>query len=428
MDIKTVYMLSLGCDKNTVDAQFILGDLVSAGLSVTDNIEDADLVIVNTCSFIEEARKESIEAIFDCINQKKEEATIIVTGCLAQQYKDELIEEIPEIDGFFKLNEQNEILNFLNLKQNSLPNRYISGQPTAYLKISEGCNRNCTYCSIPLIRGKHKSILPEILFKQAQTLEDNGVKELILVAQDLTQYGTDLDNNINFNYLLNELASRFNFKWIRLLYLYPEGINNELIQIIKSHSNIIPYFDIPIQHTVDRILKKMNRFITKDQIKDLVKKLREEFNNSVIRSTVIVGFPTETEEEFEELKRDLQELKFDRLGAFSYSREEKTKAYEMQPQINENIKIKRVNEINQIQNELMSQRNQEFINNTYDCLIEEEIDKNNYIGRIYSDAPDIDSITYINSSKELAVGTFVPVKIRETLNYDLLGDLDEFAK
>lgn len=427
---KLVYLYSLGCDKNTVDGEVLLGNILKYDYKLTENIEEADLIIVNTCSFIESAKIESIQAIFESISSKKNENTkIIVTGCLSERYKEDLIKEIPEIDGFFKLNQTDEILELLNLDkifdQNS---RYLSNNTTAYLKIADGCNRNCSYCAIPIIRGKHKSKTIEDLRTELDNLEKNGIKELILVSQDLTQYGSDDKNLPNFDELLEIIARDYNFNWIRLLYLYPEGINQNLIDTINRYSNIIPYFDIPIQHTNNKILKEMGRFITKNKIKDKIKEIRDKIPNSVIRSTVIVGFPGESEAEFEELLEDLKDLQFDRLGAFSYSKEEGTKAYDMEDQIDEEVKENRKYKVNELQSKIMKQKNANFHGKTLDFLVEEKIDSNTYSGRIYSDAPDIDCITYVDTDKELEIGTIVPIKIVHSLDFDFIGDLDESTK
>lgn len=429
MNENTVYLYALGCDKNTVDAEYILGDLVNAGFKVVDDLDDASLIIVNTCCFIDKAKEESIAAIFESLNYKdSNNAKVIVTGCLSESYKEELIEEIPEIDGFFKLNESKDILDFLNKEKSQDEKRFLTSNNYAYLKISEGCNRNCSYCSIPNIRGRHLSRNKEDIISEAKDLEKQGVKELILVAQDLTQYGSDLKNKINFTNLLKELVNETNFHWIRLLYLYPEGITSELIDLISENKNIVPYLDIPIQHTNDRILQSMGRWISRERIFNLVKELREKIPDIIIRSTVIVGYPGETEEEFKSLLNDLEELKIDRLGAFAYSREEGTKAFSMSDQIPEEVKEDRVNEVTQLQLELIRESNQKLLNKELDFLVEEKIDDFTYSGRVFADSPEIDCLTYINSNKELEVGSVVPVILRDNLDFELIGDLNESSK
>ncbi len=424
-----IFLLSLGCDKNTVDAELLLSNFIHNGFEVTKDLTQADLIIVNTCAFIESARVESIEAIFDSINNKKPNAKVIVTGCLSQRYKEELESEIPEIDGFFRLNETNKIMDLFNLTDHvDGDTRNLTTDNFAYLKISDGCNRNCSYCSIPLIRGKHRSRSISEIREEAQELENKGVKELILVAQDLTQYGTDLDEDISLIELLKILSDDFNFKWIRLLYLYPEGITDELLDLIDQKDNILPYFDIPIQHTSNKILKSMNRHISKEEIYKLISKIRSKFNNPIVRTTFIVGYPGETSEDFQELLNDLEQLKLDRFGCFGYSREEDTKAYNLPDQVSSKEIENRVEIFNQKSSELIRESNKKFINKTFPCLIEQIEDNNSYIGRLILDAPDIDFITYVNSNKNLEIGEIVPVKIRESLNFDYIGDFDESAK
>lgn len=426
--MKKVYLHSLGCDKNTVDGEYLLGDLVENGFEITKDPNQADLIIVNTCCFIEEAKVESINAIFDLINyiDYDKSPKFVVSGCLVERYKDELIEEIPEVDLFAHFKETDKILALFDQEKEVEGKRFLENNAYGYLKISEGCNRNCTYCAIPNIKGRHKSRAIEDILKEAKTLEENGTKELILIAQDLTQYGSDTDTD--FASLLKEISENTSFEWIRLLYLYPEGINEELIKVIKESENIIPYFDIPIQHTNNRILKLMGRKISKKEIYNKIQLIRDNLPDSVIRSTVIVGFPSETEEEFNQLISDLKALKFDRLGAFKYSREEGTPAYLFEDQIDDKVKDKRLLEVNRVQNEIMKNSNKRFVDRILPAIIEEEIDSNTYSGRIYADSPDIDNIIYINSPKKLQIGELEFVKILSSLDYEFIGDLYEPTK
>ncbi len=433
--MKNVFLLSLGCDKNTVDAQYILGDLLTHGFAVTQEPEEAELIIVNTCCFIEAAKEESVNAILDCIPYKDERCEkLIVSGCMAERYKKELEEEIPEIDGFIGVKDTQRILSLFGEETNTAPVRYIdAATASAYLKISDGCDRNCTYCAIPGIRGKHKSRTPEDVFAEAKRLEDAGIQELILIAQDLTQYGKDLnqengDKPADFSALLTRLAEDFSFKWIRLLYLYPEGIDDALLETIASHQNILPYFDLPVQHLTDDILRRMGRHISYRDIQNKVEKIRAKLPDAVLRTSIITAFPGETEEEHALLLERMKELRFDRLGAFRYSREEGTPAAEFPDQISEEISQRRWNEISSLQNDIMQEQNERYTGRILDCIIEEQEDEQTYSGRLYCDAPEIDCIIYVNSSKALQSGDFCKVKVLSALGYDLIGDLYESAE
>lgn len=427
-DLK-VYLQSLGCDKNTVDGEVILGDLLENGFITADSVEDADLVILNSCCFIDEAKRESIGAIFNLLEEKNPDAKFILSGCMVDRYREELKQEIPEIDDFIHVNETGRLLNLFDRELERPGHRKLSGQPYAYLKISDGCNRNCTYCAIPGIKGRHVSRSMKDILEEAAELDQAGIKELILVAQDLTQYGSDIKNSSeNLESLLKHLAEDFNFQWIRLLYLYPEGITDSLIELIKEKPNLLPYFDIPIQHTSNEILRRMGRKIKKETIKSTIEKIRTNLPDSIIRSTVIVGFPGETEQDFEELLQDVEDIRFDRLGSFKYSKEEGTAAYGFENHLSEDIKEDRYNRLNILQDKIMSQQNSRLIGKVVEAIIEEKEDQNTYLGRLYSDAPEIECQVYIETDKDLSVGEIVTVKVNRVIGYDFIGELYEPTK
>lgn len=420
-----IYLISLGCDKNTVDAEYMLGDLIREGFRVTEDPDDADLFIVNTCCFIDSAKEESVDAILSTLPYVEENgAKLIVTGCMAERYKKELEASIPEIDGFFGLKQTERILSLFDIEEKMEPRRerILEGSASAYLKISDGCDRSCTYCAIPGIRGKHVSRAPEDILREARTLEESGVKELILIAQDLTQYGSDKPSYGNFPKLLARLAKETHFPWIRLLYLYPEGITEELLDVIRTNANILPYFDIPVQHTRDTILRRMGRKITGSEIEARIGRIRDALPDAVVRTSIITGFPGETEADVEGLLSDMERIGFDRLGVFTYSREENTPAAEFEDQIDEEVKEARAARILEKQEEIAAKRNKRFENQTLPVLIE-TVEDGYYEGRAYFDAPDIDGITYVETEEELSPGSFYPVKIVQTLGYESSGDL-----
>lgn len=420
---KNVYLHALGCDKNTVDSEYILGDLLRCGFEITEDPDEADLIVVNTCCFIEAAKEESVNAILSFLPYKEENgAKLIVSGCMAERYKKELEEAIPEIDGFIGVKDTPRILSLFDAPI-ALPERYLGPEKhTAYLKISDGCDRNCTYCAIPGIRGRHKSRSPEAIFDEARRLEQAGVKELIVIAQDLTQYGSDLTDGMSLSTLLKHLAEEFDFKWIRLLYLYPEGIDDALLTLIESHDNILPYFDMPVQHTNDRILKLMGRRITRQEIFDLVKTIRTRLPDAVLRTSLITGFPTETPAEHQALLEDVQALYFDRLGAFAYSCEENTPAARLDGQIEETVKEERLGDIEKLQNAVMTEQNARFVGKILPVLIEEQEDERTWSGRFYADAPDIDCLIYVDSAEPLKPGDMVDTRIIRALGYDFIGE------
>ncbi|MGL5348059.1 MAG: 30S ribosomal protein S12 methylthiotransferase RimO [Peptostreptococcaceae bacterium] len=437
---------SLGCSKNLVDAEIMMGILNKKGYKLIGNFEEADIIIVNTCGFIESAKQESIQTILE-LAQFKETGNLkilVVTGCLAQRYADELKQEIPEIDaivgtGSYQniddiingLKEEKHIvsLNDIEFAYNEELPRYISTPShMAYLKIAEGCDNHCTYCIIPKLRGKYRSRKREDIIKEAKDLAARGVKEVVVIAQDTTKYGCDIYGKDSLPELLEELANIEGLKWIRIMYSYPESITEELVQVIKKYDNICNYFDMPIQHASNRILKLMNRRTTKEDILSKVEMIRKYMPDATVRTTIIVGFPGETEEDFKEVVDFAKLVKFDRLGAFAYSREEDTAADKLPNHLEEDVKNERRDRLMLVQQEISQELNEKKIGNVYEVLVEEQIEDNVYIARTQGDAEEIDSIVYVKSKKQLDVGDFVIVKINSALEYDLMGDvIDELA-
>jgi ribosomal protein S12 methylthiotransferase len=439
---------SLGCSKNLVDAEIMLGILNKKGYRLVGDFAEADIILVNTCGFIESAKQESIQTILE-LSQYKENGNLkvlVVTGCLAQRYADELKNEIPEIDAIVgtgsyqnideimaELLENKEVVTKLDdiefAFNEELP-RYISTPShMAYLKIAEGCDNHCTYCIIPKLRGRYRSRNIDDILKEAKSLADSGVKELIVIAQDTTKYGLDIYNEERLPKLLEELAKIDGFKWIRVMYSYPESITEELVKVIKENDKICSYFDIPIQHCNNRILKLMNRQTTKETIIEKLNLIRKNIPDATLRTSLIVGFPGETKEEFEELNEFIKDVKFDRLGVFTYSREEDTGADKLPNHIDEEVKEQRREVLMMTQQNISSKLQEEKVENIYEVLIEEQVEDNVYIGRTQYDAYEIDGVVYVKSKKELNSGDFVNVKITSALEYDLMGDvLDELAK
>lgn len=439
-----VYVQTMGCDKNTVDSENMVGGLLQQGYTLTDEPSEASLIIVNTCCFIEAAKKQSIEVIFDLLpyrTQPEENCqTFVVAGCMAQRYAEELKAELPEVDYFIGVNQIDDLPDIIQNQADAKiytsaqirtesEKRYVKkGKITEYLKISEGCDNHCTYCAIPNIRGRHRSRLPEVIIQEAQTLYDSGVRELILVAQNLTQYGSDLDDNIDLADLLDELAGRVPFTWIRLLYMYPEGIDEKLLDVMNAHDNICHYFDMPIQHTEDEVLHRMGRRIDKKEIYGKVNLIREKCPDAVLRTTVIAGFPGESEAQFNAMLETLNDLKFERLGAFAYSQEEGTPAAEMPDQIDDAVKEERVRQIYEQQEAISTNWNTRWIDQEMTVLID-EIDENGIaIGRTRGDAPEIDGDVIIETSQP-EPGHFYRVKIVDAIGFDLIGEvINEFTK
>ncbi len=443
-----VFFISLGCDKNLVDSEEMLGLLTSNGYEIIDDETEADVIVVNTCCFIHDAKEESIQSILEMAQYRTEGKcrALVVTGCLAERYRDEILIEIPEVDAVLGTASYGEIIEALKcvLEGNKyeqyreltyLPdlqtNRVVTtGGHYSYLKIAEGCNKNCTYCIIPKLRGRYRSVPMEKLIKQAEYLAEQGVKELILVAQETTIYGVDLYGEKSLHKLLKELCKIRGLYWIRVMYCYPEEIYPELIQTMKEEPKICHYLDLPIQHASDGILKRMARRTSKQQLIDMVATLRKEIPDIVLRTTLITGFPGETEEQHEELMEFVDEMEFDRLGVFTYSPEENTPAAAMDDQVDEEVKLDRQAEIMELQQDISMDKGQERIGQTLWVMIEGKVvDENAYVARTYADAPGIDGYVFVNTSAELMSGDFAQVRITGALEYDLIGELeDEFTE
>lgn len=427
-----VTFISLGCAKNLVDSEYILGLLRQDNdITIVDDINDSDAIFINTCGFINDAKQEAIDTIFSVLNEKKENAYVIVIGCLAKRYKKVLQEEIPEIDLIVGVDEYDNIGEQLNNLFNSkLPKTYdplkrslSNPLPVAYLKIGEGCSNRCAYCAIPLIRGDYYSYPKEIILKDAQRLISLGKKEIIIIAQDPTRYGKDLYEDYGIEELLEDVAKLDKNTYVRILYLYPDRISDRLIEVFKENSNIMPYFDIPIQHSSNHVLALMKRSGTREKYLEVINKIKKEIPNAILRTTLIVGFPGESKEDFEDLKDFVKEVKFDHLGVFAFSNEEDTEAYSMDNQIDEKIAKAREKEIMQMQKRISLSLNKNRINEVHDVLIE-DFDGNNYYGRSYLYAPDAeDGYFIIKSKKNLIIGEYVKVKINAVTAYDVLGEL-----
>lgn len=434
--------ISLGCDKNLVDSEFMIGMLTQEGIELTDNEEDADIIIVNSCCFIGDAKEESINTILEMAEYRKHGKckSLIVTGCLAQRYQDEVLKEIPEVDAILGTNSYDSI--FEAVKETLNHHKYqnlhtLEGLPSlntkrvvttgghfAYLKISEGCNKNCTYCVIPSVRGRYRSVPIEELAAQARELVAGGVKELILVAQETTLYGVDLYGKKSLHLLLDELNKIDGLFWIRIMYCYPEEIYEELIDSIIRNKKVCHYLDLPIQHCNDDILKRMNRKTTKQDIIDMANHLRERIPDITLRTTLICGFPGETEEAHEELMQFVNDMEFDRLGAFTYSPEEGTRAFDMPNQIDEETKAEWQADVMELQEEVIFDKNKTLKGMETYAFIEGRVaDENAYIGRTYRDAPNVDGYIFINTDEELMTGDIVKVKVVGAYEYDLIGEI-----
>ena len=437
-----VLFISLGCDKNLVDTEVMLGLLASKGHQMTDDETQADVIVINTCCFIHDAKEESIQTILEMAEYKKEGKlkALIVTGCLAQRYKNEIVEEIPEVDAVLGTTSYDKVVEAIDEALNghvmvemtdidALPivetKRLVTtGGHFAYLKIAEGCDKHCTYCIIPKIRGNFRSVPMENLLKEAKELADQGVKELILVAQETTLYGKDIYGEKSLHKLLKELCKVSGIQWIRILYCYPEEITDELIQVIKEEKKICHYLDLPIQHASNAILKRMGRRTSKEQLVEIIEKLRREIPDISIRTTLITGFPGETEEQHEELLDFVDEMEFDRLGVFTYSPEEDTPAAEMDGQIAEEVKEDRQAELMELQQDIAFDRAEDMIGREVLVMIEGKVaDENAYVGRTYKDAPNVDGLIFVNTDEELMSGDFVKVKVTGALEYDLIGEI-----
>lgn len=442
-----VFFVSLGCDKNLVDSEVMLGSLTKNNYIITNNEQDADIIVVNTCGFINDAKEESINTILEMAEYKKYAKckVLIVTGCLAQRYQEELIKEIEEIDAILGTSSYDDIIlaiqkvikgqKFKSFKDihNSpfeMENRVLTtGGYYAYLKIAEGCDNHCTYCIIPKLRGRYRSRSMENILHEASYLVQKGVKEIILVAQDTTIYGHDIYNKKMLPELLKKLSMIEGIMWIRLLYCYPEEITQELLEVIKNNDKVCNYLDIPIQHCNDVILKKMARKTNKETILEKIKLIRQIIPNCAIRTTIITGFPSETNEQHQELLEFIKQIQFDRLGVFIYSQEENTKAASMHNQVEDSIKMKRKEEIMLAQQSISKEKSLNMIGKELDILIEGFLpDEKIYVGRSYRDAPEVDGYVFINIPNEIISGTFVKAKIIESDEYDLIGEImNEFS-
>lgn len=443
-----LFFMSLGCDKNLVDSEEMLGALTEKGFQITDDETRAEVIIINTCCFIHDAKEESIQAILEMAEYKKNGIckALIVTGCLAQRYKEEVTQEIPEVDAVLGTNSQDRILEAVEKALGgqithvfqpltgipNLPGKRVvtTGGTYEYLKIAEGCDKHCTYCIIPKIRGNYRSIPMEKLLKQAQELAEQGVKELILVAQETTLYGKDLYGKKSLHILLKKLCEISGLRWIRVMYCYPEEIYPELIETIRDEKKICHYLDLPIQHASDRILKRMGRRTSKQQLVDIISKLREEIPDIMIRTTLITGFPGETQEDHEELMEFVNDMEFERLGVFTYSPEEDTPAAEMEDQIPEDVKEERRDELMELQQEISLDNGEKLIGKTVTAMVEGKVaDENAYVGRTYGDAPGVDGYIFINTGEVMMSGDFARVKVTGALEYDLIGEIeDEYAE
>lgn len=443
-----IYFVSLGCDKNLVDSEVMLGLLREAGFSFTDDENEADVAIVNTCCFIHDAKEESINTLIElgklkCDGKLK---ALIASGCLAQRYHKEIAEEIPEVDAIIGTLAIESVVKAVQKALNNEKETYLTdinaapfiggkrinttGGYYAYLKIAEGCDKHCTYCIIPKVRGNFRSVPMEQLVAQAEMLAQQGIKELILVAQETTLYGVDLYGSKKLPELMKKLCEIEGIAWIRLLYCYPEEITDELIDTMKTEQKILPYIDMPIQHASDPILKRMGRRTSEKQIRGIVSKLRQEIPEICIRTTLITGFPGETQEDYETLYRFVNELEFDRLGVFTYSAEEDTPAALMPDQIDDSVKEQRRDEIMELQQEIAFEKAELMTNKVLDVMIEGRIvTENAYVARSYKDAPEVDGYVFVNTQRDLMSGDIVKVRITGSNEYDLTGEIeDEFTE
>lgn len=423
-----VTILTLGCSKNLVDSEELNGILNTNNIKVTQDIKKSDTVIINTCGFIKPAKEESIQLIMEAREMKNRGLLkkIIVMGCLSERYKDALEEQIPEVDHFFGLNDYNGIVKFLRQDELKyvLPGERLTFTPKhyAYLKISEGCDHTCSFCAIPNIRGKHISKSIDTVLQEAQSLIDKGVKEINLIAQDSTYYGVDLYGSRKITELLDKLSNIEGLEWIRLHYAYPTGYPEDLLDVVNSRPNICKYVDIPLQHISDKMLKSMRRGISSGRIKKLIDTIRNRINNVAFRTTFIVGYPNETEEDFEQLHNFIEEQKFERVGVFIYSHEEDTHAYLLDDNIPENIKIKRRNLLMELQQKISLDHNKSKIGKTIKVIIDSK-NNNHYVGRTEHDSPDVDNTVIIKTKKQLLIGSFYEVKIINAKEYDLIAEI-----
>jgi len=429
--------VSLGCSKNLVDTEMLIGLFENKKHKIVNNPNEAEIIIINTCGFIESAKQEAIDTIFEMLEYKKKKCKhIIVMGCLVQRYKKELEKEIPEVDLFISIDEYNFIWEKINQRINKktelenskleyLERKITTGENYAYLKIAEGCDNRCTYCAIPYIRGPLESRKMEDVLEEAKGLAQKGIKELIVIAQDTTKYGVDIYGKPALAELLDELCKIEGINWIRFLYAYPESITDELIEVVKKNEKICKYFDIPIQHISNTVLKRMNRKNNGKSTREVIEKIRNKIPEAIIRTTLIVGFPGETKENFEELYEFVKTYKFDKLGCFTYSKEDGTPAARLKEHVHYKTKEARYNKIMALQKELSKKALEKNIGKNFECLIEAKtFDNKYYVGRTYMDVPDIDGIVYIKNTKDLKIGEFENIIIKEVSEYDLIGEIN----
>ena len=437
-----ILFISLGCDKNLVDSEVMLGLLDKKGYKIVDEESEADVIVINTCCFINDAKEESVQTILEMAEYKKEGRlkALIVTGCLAQRYQQEILDEIPEVDAVLGTTSYDKITEAVEealagnghvevTDINALPlvdeKRLVTtGGHFAYLKIAEGCDKHCTYCIIPKLRGNYRSVPMERLIKEAEDLAEQGVKELIVVAQETSVFGQDIYGEKSLHKLLKELCKISGIRWIRILYCYPEEIDDNLIQAIKEEPKICHYLDLPIQHASDEILKRMGRRTSKKQLVEIIGKLRSEIPDIALRTTLITGFPGESEANHEELMGFVDEMEFDRLGVFTYSPEEDTPAADMPEQIEESVKEDRQAELMELQQDIAFDKAEDMVGSEVLMMVEGKVaDENVYVGRTYKDAPNVDGLIFVHTDAELITGDFAKVKVTGALEYDLIGEL-----
>lgn len=443
-----ILFISLGCDKNLTNSEEMLSLLTGAGHEIVDSEEEAEIIVINTCCFIHDAKEESIENILEMAEYKKAGTckVLIVTGCMAQRYREEIIQEIPEVDAVLGTSSYTDILKAVEeacagrhfeeyrdideLPEDSGKPVLTTGGHYGYLKIAEGCDKHCTYCIIPSLRGKFRSVPQERLLAQAEYMAEQGVKELILVAQETTVYGTDLYGRKTLHILLKKLCEIRGIRWIRVLYCYPEEIYDELIQVMKEEKKICHYLDLPIQHASDRILKRMGRRTTRAQLTETIQKLRSEIPDIVLRTTLITGFPGETDEDHQELMEFVDEMEFDRLGVFTYSAEEGTPAEKMTDQVPEELKEERRDELMEFQQEISLEKGNDRIGQELMVMIEGKVaGESAYIARTYGDAPKVDGYLFVQTGELMMTGDFARVHVTGALEYDLIGELaDEYTE
>ena len=440
MKNKKIGFISLGCSKNLVDSENMLGILSENDYEITDDLSEAEVIVVNTCAFIDSAKQESIETILDAASFKEEGncKILICAGCLSERYKEEILAELPELDAVIGVEDYDKIVEVIKEAENGgrkeffggnasdmeLPRMLTTQSHTAYLKIAEGCDNFCSYCAIPFIRGRYKSRPMEYIIAEAKKLSEGGVSELIVIAQDTGRYGMDLYKEKKLPELLKKLCEIEGIKWVRVHYCYPEEIDDALIKVFREEEKIVKYMDIPIQHADDEILKKMNRKTTGEELRTLINRLREEIPGIAIRTSLIAGFPGETEEQFETLCNFVKEMKFERLGAFAYSAEDGTRAAKMDGQIADDVKEKRAEILMDIQNKVAEENGKKQIGKTLTVLTEGfDSESCLYFGRSYMDSLDVDALVYFGAEEEVMIGEYVSVKILDYVDYDLTGEM-----